>query len=289
MTPSPQPLTRRDLLTYAGATVGSTGFAALLGYHQDRRYEDRDEDGIPDELERSDRLHQYMTDLFGDDFDGLDPSRPDLLVDVRYVGEASVTSGTKRALETLFRDRGIYMQWLDYPYRYEEAWFKDRYGYQVERILWPHMSFYEEQVEERLKNIAVQLIVLPHNADADGLESLYALHRGSDFAGVSLGNRCLMIAKDTPEGEARLALHEIAHLGLCHDYGDENRGVMGYQTEKTDLTDDEWRSLRNRLSNVRDSTGFDIALRECLGEEIAHDLSVRMDDRDIPLLTCAAP
>lgn len=272
-------ISRRDLLVYGGTALGTTLVAGTLAYRADRSFEDRDTDGIPDDLERSDEFSRFLEETFGDDqFDGLDPTRKDLLVDARYIGSASITDPTKRHIEALFRANGIHLQWLDHPDTYTTEWVEERYGFQVERLLWPRISFYADVVEDELKDTAVQVIVIPEQypSQRDDLESIYAIHRGEDYQGVSLGNRCIVTDQHTPNGERRLVLHEIAHLGLCHDDDPDNTGVMGPNTEEAALTDEEWAKLRNRLTNVRDTTGADIALRECLREEIAQDLKDRV-------------
>ncbi|MDZ7731132.1 MAG: hypothetical protein U5K37_09730 [Natrialbaceae archaeon] len=68
-------------------------------------------------------------------------------------------------LLSLFRSNGIYAQWLEYPDRYDRAWFESRFGYDVRKILWSRESFYRTAVEPALRDIAVQVIVVPGLTD----------------------------------------------------------------------------------------------------------------------------
>lgn len=251
------PIDRRRLLAGAGSVLG-------LGSLRSSPYEDRDGDGIPDELERSESHHRFMEDVFGaEQFDALDPTRKDLLVDARYVGDTTVSDRTKRFLEDRFRTHGIHLQWLDYPQRYDEDQFIERYGQQVERILWPFGSFYADVVEDELHDIALQVVVVPSRGEE--LDSLYTIHRGDHYEGVSFGNRCLVTEQRDPAAEAILLMHEIGHLVLCHN--DDPNSVMSPSPDTARFTETEWERLRGNLDNIRDSTGFDIAYRRCILSE----------------------
>lgn len=275
----PRALHRRELLNIGGIGLATLAGAATLAYRSDRSYEDHDGDGIPDQLERSSAFHEALEDIYGpDQFSGLDPNRKDLLIDVRYIGFARISEETKEKLVELFGDHGIFLQWLDYHAHYDRRQFEEAYGYRVERILWPYMSFYHDVVEHRLKNVALQVVVIPEDPlDQRHLESLYALHQGDDYAGISMGNRC--VVTDSVDKQTDFLLHEIAHLGLCHDDDPDNTGVMGPNPRETDLMPHEWEALRNRLPNIRDTTGFDILLRDCVGEEF---LSEQVDRARLP-------
>lgn len=232
---------------------------------------DRDRDGIPDALERSSAFHDRLEDVFGDAFDGLDPDRPDFLVDVRCVGDATVDDRVGRHLEALFRDNGIHMQWLPYPERYDPDRFAEEYGNDVRKMLWSRRSFYRREVEPDLRNVAFQLLVVPGKPEApmEGrVYSPYARHVAGGWHegwvnGLNVGNRAVVGHRDSLREQARLALHEIAHLVLCHDDDPSNPGVMGTQ-ERVDLTDAEWTRFRNGLDAVRDTTGYDVVFRRCL-------------------------
>lgn len=266
--------TRRETLRHAGGLFGTATGLGTLTQRVDESYADQSDDGIPDLLKESESFHQYVEDLFGaDQFDGLDPERKDLLLDVRYVGRTTISETTKTRIEDRFRSNGIYVQWLDYPQRYGQDAFETEYGYNGERILWPNGSFYDYEVEDELKNVAVQVIVVPSEADANANQHLHATFHtlsnseGGDFSGMSFGNRAVVTDQDTVREEVGLIMHEVAHLALCHDESSENTGVMGPVREEADLMDYEWEKLRENLDNVRDQTGYDIALRPCIWRE----------------------
>ncbi len=253
-----------------GAVTAPLGIGGAA-YRLERSYTDDDGDGIPDSLERSSTFNESLATLFGTDkFEGLDPTRRDLLIDVRYVGEASVSAETKATIRRLFRTNGIYLQWLEYPHRYEKSTFLEQYGHNAKRILWSPRSFYHREIEEWLLNVAFQLIVVPGIEQGPHQGRLYSpwtdLHGGRSDGyvnGLNTGNRAVVADRQTPEIETRLILHEIAHYALCHDTDPTNTGVMGTRKE-TDLMDYEWEQLRTGLSAIRDTTGVDVAFRRCL-------------------------
>ncbi|OYR41843.1 hypothetical protein DJ82_04255 [Halorubrum sp. Ib24] len=269
---------RRSVLAPLGGTgatlLGGVGAAAAGGvgaYRRDRASEHSGGDGIPDELKRSEAFHERLVDRFGaDSFEGLEVGRTDFLVDARYVGTAAVDDSVKRRLEALFRDNGIHMQWLDHPDRIDERRFLESYGNDVHSILWATQSFYAREVEADLKNVAFQLVVVPGRREPPHVGRVYChlsdglRDRWNDgwVNGMNAGNRAVVGHRDSPREQARLALHEIAHLVLCHDDDPANTGEMGTQ-QRLDLTDDEWTELRNGLDAVRDTTGYDVAFRRC--------------------------
>lgn len=275
---------RRTVLKSIGGAA-SAPFGLAAAYHTDRAYPDRDEDGIPDGLKESDEFHDRLEELFGSEqFDGLATGRTDFLIDARYVGDASVPDSVKRALERVFRDHGIHMQWLDYGTRYEAAQFEKEYGYDVRRTLWADDSFYRREVEDDLKDVAFQLLIVPGKPDQPHQGRVYS--PWSDHVidewfdgwvnGMNVGNRAIIGDRSSPREQARLALHEIAHLALCHDDDPDNQGVMG-TGEAVNLTGSEWRRFRENLDNVHDTTGFDVAFRRCLlteqGSRLCHGCS----------------
>ena len=269
-------LSRRQLLGLGGGIISTFGIGGVTAYRRDRSFPDMDTDGIPDAVKRSASVHEKLTAMFGpSQFDGFEVGRPELVIDTRYVGESSISSTAKTSLRERFAENDIHLHWLDYPTAYDRSWFESTYGYQVERILLPYRSFYRHEIESFLKNIAIQLIVLP--VSAPELHTLYAVSRDDEFNGVSFGNRCLVTPPDSPDSQAKLVLHEIGHLVLCHDFSAENTGVMGSEPAELDFTEAEWEQFRNGLSNVRDTTGADITMRRCIIEETAADLGQRVE------------
>lgn len=276
-------MSRRKVLEGIGALAG---VGVVSWYHEDNNYTDTDEDGIPDELESSESYHNYLKSIYGAQFNGLDPDRKDLIIDARYIGDASISKETKEYTERLFRENGIHAQWLDHPAEYPEDWFKEEYDRSVIEALWPTNSFYEEQVEDELKNTSIQLIVLPANEGSErkiqnGWEVINSENGGS--AGVSFGNRAMMVEKDSFNNEATLALHEIGHTWLCHDYNNpDNVGLMGYENligyistnpeAVIDYMPWEWETIHDNLENIRDTTGADVIGRKCLVEEEAKNI-----------------
>lgn len=252
-----RPLSRRRVIAGLGSVAG-------MGSLRSSPYEDRDGDGIPDDLERSEAYHDYIEGIFGSEqFDGLEPDRPDLLIDARYVGSSTIDDRTKYYLEEQFREHGIHLQWLDYPKQYDHERFDERYGNRVERVLWPIRSFYSEEVEDILQDIALQVIVVPQIRRP--LESLYTVHQGGSFEGVSFGNRSLVLEQESLEQETILVMHEIGHLVLCHT--PDPRSVMSQSPQQAEFLPDEWDAMRGNLDNIRDATGFDVTMRRCLIDE----------------------
>lgn len=262
--------TRRSMLRSIGG-IGATVVGSVAAYRYDRTYENQSGDGIPVELKRSEAFHDRLVDIFGSEsFEGLQAGRVDFLVDVRYVGGATVDDAVKQYLEGLFRDNGIYMQWLDHPNRMDERRFLEEYGNDARSILWSRRSFYAREIEADLKDVALQLVVVPGRREPPHEGKVYT--HLSDILGdsksdgwvngMSTGNRAVMGHRESLREQARLALHEIAHLVLCHDDDPTNEGVMGIQ-ERVDLTPAEWSRFRDGLDAVRDTTGYDVAFRRC--------------------------
>lgn len=270
--------TRRSVLRSVGA-AGSGLVGTALSVRSNRSYEDRSGDGIPTQLETAPSFDERLREIFGEEaFDGFDPDRKDFLVDVRYVGDASIDDSVRRGLERLFEQNGIRLHWLEYPSRYDETTIRETHGDAARELLWAPGSFYRTEIEEELTDVAFQLIVIPGRPRPPHEGRVYSW--SSDVLsdswnegwvnGYNAGNRAVICDRDDPAEQARLALHEIAHLVLCHDLDPDNRGVMGTQ-DRIDLTDDEWVQFRNGLDAVRDSTGYDVTLRPCLWEEHVPD------------------
>lgn len=271
--------TRRKLLRSIGGVAGVPVGTGVGVYAADRRFVDDDGDGIPDEKERSRAFHDRLVGLFGHgQFIGLDPGRRDLLIDVRYVGKSRIDPRTKRRIERRFREHGIYAQWLDYPHRYDGDRIAAEYGWNAKTLLWDRNGFYRQEIESFVRDVAVQVIVIPGREfpGHDGLVySPWASVLGSGVDGhvngFSVGNRAVVCDREDRQEQERLVFHELAHLALCHDDDPENTGVMG-TNEQIGLTDEEWDRLRTNLDAVRDTTGYDVALRRCLWENCLGDL-----------------
>lgn len=266
------PRSRRGVLKAVGGLVTAPVGLGSVAYGLDRSYRDADGDGVPDSLEADAVFEAWLTSVFGaDQFSGFDSTRRDLLVDARYVGATRVRERTKSRVVELFRANGIHLQWLDYPRRYDRSTFERRYGYHIPEILWSPRSFYHRTVERRLKDVALQLIVVPGFDAGPHREHLYspwtAFDSGSGYVnGFNTGNRAVVAGRHGHEAEAKLILHEIAHYALCHSPDPANTGVMG-TGDDLDLQPAEWAALRDGLDAIRDTTGFDIAFQRCLWAE----------------------
>ncbi len=274
---------RRAVLQSVGGGIGVTAGIGAGGYLTDDRFTDEDGDGIPDRKERSDSFHRRLTDLFGENqFEGLDPDRRDLLLDIRYVGETSIDDRTKRTIEQRFRDHGVYAQWLDYPHRYDHDRIEREYGWNAKTLLWDRTGLYREEVEPFVRDVAVQVFVIPgHEFERYGglvyspWANLFGGGVDGHVNGFSVGNRAVVCDRNDKWEQERLLFHEIAHLTLCHDDDPDNTGVMG-TNEEIALTDDEWDTLRTNLDAVRDTTGYDIAFRRCLWEGCLEGVADRL-------------
>jgi hypothetical protein len=216
--------------------------------------------------------------VFGSQFEPLEQGRNNLLLDVRYVGDTGVSRQTRRALRALFHDHDIHVQWLEYPHRYDRTRFEATYGWQTKSVLWGQESFYRREIERQLRDIAIQIVVVPGYVRPDDdrtphsegvvespLMRVAGGKMGGYVNGFSLGNRAIVAERSTHRAEFALLLHEIAHLALCHDQDPSNTGVMG-TAERVGLLDHEWERLRQNLDNVNDTTGYDVLARPCLWE-----------------------
>lgn len=261
---------RRRVLTVGGG-IALTPFAGgYVRYRSDRTYPDQDGDGIPDPIKRSTSVGEVLTHTFGEQFEGLEIGRRDLLLDVRYVGDVSVPLQVKHAIRRRFRNNGIHLQWLDFPDRYDYEWFDREYGNNARQLVWGRESFYRNEIQESLKDIAFQLIIVPGALSGPYKGRIYSpwadlagTHSNGYINGMNFGNRAVAAERLEPWEQTRLIFHEVAHLALCHDSDPSNTGVMG-TNETLTLADDEWEILRENLDNVRDTTGYDLLARTCL-------------------------
>lgn len=256
--------TRRSVLAAGAGTVG----LGKVGWHTLIR-DPPGPEGVPKSIKQSADVTDRLQNLFGDQFEGFEIGRPDLLIDARYVGDTFVQASVKQFLIEHFRAHGIHLQWLDHPTRHNKRKFEREYGYNTQRILWDPRGYYHQEIEPDLKNIALQLIVVEGHELRPGFGMLYSpwaarLGPGEGYVnGMNFGNRAVVATRITEWEMARLIFHELAHLALCHDFSDENLGVMG-TNERLTLLDREWHSLRENLDNVRDATGVDLLGRRCL-------------------------
>lgn len=261
---------RRRLLKIGGGLSLTTGLGGYIRYRSDRTYPDQDADGIPDSVKRSESMQRTLASTFGEQFEGLRVGRRDLLLDVRYVGDVSVPLQVKHAIRRRLRNNGIHLQWLDHPKHYPQDWFEREYGNNARMLLWGRDSFYRQEIEEELKDIALQLVMVPGAIDGPYKGRIYSpwadlagTHSNGYINGMNFGNRAVAAKRQEPWEQTRLIFHEVAHLALCHDSDPDNRGVMG-TNETLTLTDEEWERLRSNLDNVRDTTGYDLLARTCL-------------------------
>jgi hypothetical protein len=257
---------RRRFLGAIAATITAALGVGTLASLKNNSDQDTDQDGLPDSLEQSSQFHHKLEAIFEKEVEPLDPNRKDLLIDARYIGETSISDEAKGYLQDLFSKNGINLQWLDYPVRYNSEMVHERYGMDVESILFTPDGFYWNQIDPSLRNIAFQLIVVPGRKSDPAKGQIYCKFYKDYVSGMNLGNRALVTQRDKPTDQAALALHEIAHLVLCHDPDSDNPGQMGQQAE-IDLTEQEWEQFRNGLDNIRDSSGIDVAFRRCLLED----------------------
>lgn len=239
---------RRDALKLTGGIAGASLGSGILSYRSLRSQLDLTPNAAPGGRIRSAAFTEHLEETFGaDQVEPLDPDHQHLLLDVRYIGDASVTRKTKQRVEALFRGRGVALQWLDHPAYYDETVFRERYGYRVENILWPLGSFYAREVDPRLKDTALQVVVLPNSSRQPRNSQVYSrfwnrfTSRDPSFLGMSFGNRAVVTEQPDPHDELLLSLHEIGHLGLCHPNDPGNTGVMASfsDIDSPDYTDPE--------------------------------------------------
>jgi hypothetical protein len=257
---------RRQILCAIAASFTAALGVGTLASLKDNSDQDTDQDGLPDALEQSPQFHRKLETVFGEEIETLDPDQKDLLIDTRYIGATSISDEAKEYLRELFHNNGINLQWLDYPARYDLEMVREKYGMDVESILFSPNGFYWSQIEPFLRNVAFQLIVAPGRKSDPAEGQIYCQFYEDYVSGMNFGNRAVVTQRDEPADQAALALHEIAHLVLCHDPNPNNSGPMGQETE-IDLTEHEWEQFRDNLDNIRDSTGIGVVFRRCLVED----------------------
>ena len=227
-------------------------------------------DGIPDTVKRSHAFESFINRYYDTTwYSGLTVGEKDLLLDVRSVGAVDIPTSVKHFLIQLFAEQDIHLHWLDYKHRYDQAQFYDRYGPNSRSILWSRDSFYHTVVENRMHDIALQVVLIKGILDGPQRGKIYSPwadvlgERGGFINGMNFGNRLVAAERAARWEQTRLLFHEIAHLSLCHDSAPGNTGVMGTNAALR-LTTNEWEIFRNNLDNVNDRTGSDVIFRECL-------------------------
>lgn len=276
--------TRRKMLAAAGAAVG----AGLLGgyiyrdrivseavhtaenlYRRVKRRRDSDLDGLPDDLEEDPAFRTDLEDLFDTSVDGFDPEWKDLIIDARYVEGETFADENKEYLQGMFQDRaGVTLHWLDYPQQYPRDEFLEEYGYDPADILWGEDSFYEQEVEDWLKDTALQVVFSPGKPDGEHEGALYCAPGDKFSNGFSALNR-VAVGSGSQQQKLSTTLHEILHLGNWeHNYDDpDDPGVMGQQ-EVVDATPEQWDRFKHRLHLVNLSApsfiyDYALELTEC--------------------------
>ncbi len=221
-------------------------------YRWSQKPADTDLDGLPDDLEVADGFHQYIEDTFDTEFDGLDPDRPDLVIDARYVAGEQFSDWARDYIVDRFEEQiDVTVHWLDYPETYDRDAFIEQYKQDPAEILWRDGGFYDEEVEDPLKTTALQIVFAPGRQDGDQYGMLHC-EPGDDYlTGLSAVNRAVVGNPGSAEDRLATTLHEIAHLGnYQHNYDDpDDTGVFGQQETLT-LTDDQWDRIRRRLYMV---------------------------------------
>lgn len=260
-------VSRRELLMLAGAA--GAGLAGAGYVHRDRimagsrdavedvyrrirQRTDGDLDGLPDALEESEQFQQYVEDVFQTTVEPFDAEQKDLIIDARYVEGETVPEDHKQYIERLFADRiDVNVRWMDHPETYDREQFLADYGYDPAAMLWGDDSFYEQEVADELKDVALQVVFVPGKQSEPQEGALYCAPGDRYLRGFSAVNRAVVTGNLPPEQRLRTTLHEIAHLGnYTHNYGDEaDKGVFG-QNVVTDLTGQQWERLHDRLHYV---------------------------------------
>ena len=261
---------RRSVLCGVGGIVTAGLLPGTLTSRTITSASEHRHDGIPTHLIGSQSFDRYLENTFDVSlYNGLSHNEKNLLLDVRLVGDVSISMDVKRYLVNVFAAHGIHLHWLEYLHRYDEDQFYTQFGPNSRSILWSSDSFYRNVVEDRLKNIALQVVVI-NGIRSGAHEGMIYSHwadvlsqRGGYINGMNFGNRIVVANRNDEWEQTRLLFHEIAHLALCHDSNDTNTGVMG-TNEALALTQTEWSQLRRNLSNVNDRTGSDVVFRKCL-------------------------
>lgn len=219
---------RGFLKTVGGTVVGAAGAGLGVKHAPDNDGIDLlTEYGVPSALDEY--LHEYGTTAN----DVLDPYEKDLLVELWYIDDATLSCGVKEKLYNVFSDEDITVSWFERGLSSDVA---DRYGNSADNLLNGSESLYEQEVPEVAQRHMIQAFVLPYdtidhmNCDGDQVH-----RRGvANAAKLTVENR----------SNSRLFGHELIHTGgVPHDYNNtENDGLMGHEDlddVKLDYTDRE--------------------------------------------------
>ncbi|MDY6778662.1 MAG: hypothetical protein SVU32_08410 [Candidatus Nanohaloarchaea archaeon] len=246
---------RRDFLKYLGAVAGMTWTAGSVS-----RHEDIDSDGLTD-YEEGKHLQEHIEDIYGEEqFEGLHPGEPDLLIDSIYVeGTREMQDQHIRWAEQYFEDEmDIHAQFLERPDRVPREVYDD-YGVSVDALV-GEGGLYDDHLQNGMEENAHQLLFIPD--DTVKRHGLVQQDEDNKFAGYNLESESVITSLDSDLYRFKIALHELGHsLGLDHvPEEDAAKGRImtdsaGYvdSLDQLHFTEREQELIRDNLQQVTDT------------------------------------
>ncbi len=240
--------------------------------------------GVPDYLKDNSRFEAELEDLYIEDFEGFDPDRPNVLVDVIPVGDHQLEEEVARAIEEVHNeapvgDEGInaFVGRRKPEYAYPEDEFVNEYGgdaAMIHGVKEGYDDFFEREVPAELRVAAIQVLRtpgvqsssydLPEGAlefteDLDWEEEYCDNDHGCVYMAIASGTNIVMAPEEGfkhfygdeyIEGTKRVALHDIGHA-FDLEHSDNPQDVMyaeeGVQADSDlSFTPEEWKVVEDQ-------------------------------------------
>lgn len=245
-------LNRRKFLKAGGGLVAGGSILSYLGAEQLRdKYDFRKYEGVPEQYIEDPGFYEHIEAEYPDsEVEMLDPADKNLVLDYHVVGDVDSLEGIVNLVEYDFEDIDMEITSL-VNQDYEMDWFMDKYGMEAKDILGggslmdiaiggKTTGFWEEQVDDVMKEAAIQVIYLqePEGYPEDKRithdfhpleEVIYDLSGSSapeTSIGISRGDRTAVFVNRKNEYNTNggyfsdvvdVTKHEVAHsLGLEH-------------------------------------------------------------------------
>lgn len=214
---------------------------------------------VPISYQRDRKFHNFLKQLYGDDFSGFQQGQPNVLFDVIPVGDSVLQEGIAESIEKAHTEQdinAIVSQRQDSFSRYK---FFEHYGYDADKILANESGssgFVKNEVSQKMDEAAVQVILAPDDLGVAD-ELLVSDKMDEDTYGAAINSVVLVpdrIFKELysgsfEEGKFKTLMHEIGHIyGLEHStnskdlmYEDITEDSRPYFTPK------QWCRIKKRV------------------------------------------
>jgi len=207
-------INRRNLVALSMFGFGFASAGQLTDFDQDIEY------NVPQNYLKNQDFQNYLEETYIDDFE-FDYNSPNVLIDLIYVeGVEKQPDCFKREIEEFYNDLEINMLVLERKEAIDREKIYENYGNYFEDLLGESESLWDEQIEDRLKEAAIQTFYIPENILKDADKEKYV--SGIAMQGTS-HPRCAVSAKLSENVSERAFIHEIGHtLGLDHSENPSN-------------------------------------------------------------------